>query len=117
MPLRAPTEWNRATLQKAKASVIVRADLEAPIGSVRKVKLVLRKGIASFRILEEGYDANLEIAASKSFMWAEVEAGTQIPSFSLLPNQVLWGMATNTLALASGIAMCSVIIEHHDEVR
>lgn len=117
MALRAPTEWNRATLQKAQASIIVDADMGGPEGSVRKVRLVLRNGVASFRILEQGYDANREIAASKTFMWAEVEAGTQIPHFELMPNQVLWGMATNTLARAPGIAHCSVIVEFHDGVR
>lgn len=108
----APTQWNRATLMKAKALVVSDA-VPGPEGSYRKVRLVLRDGIASFRILEQGYDANWEIAASRTFEWSEAEAGTPIPHFTLMPNQVLWGIATNTLANAPGIAHLSVIIEFH----
>lgn len=116
MGLIAPTQWNRTTLMKAKACIISAA-APGPEGAYRKVRLVLRDGIASFRILEDGYDANEEIAASRTTEWAEVQAGSQIPPFSLMPNQVLWGMATATLANAPGLAHCSVLIEFYDGGR
>jgi hypothetical protein len=116
MALIAPTQWNRVTLMKAMALVVSDA-VPGPEGSFRKVRLVLRNGIASFRILEQGYDANWEIAASRTYEWSEAEAGTQIPPFTLMPNQVLWGMASNTLAQAPGLAHCSVVIEFHGADR
>ena len=117
MALRAKTQWNRVTLQKAMATCISDAEENAPDGAYRKVKLVMRNGIASFAILDAGIDANTVIAGSRSYEWSEVDANVPIPHFELLPDQVLWAMVSNNLANAPGIAHCSVIIEFHDGGR
>jgi len=114
MGLRANTQWNRVTVQKAKATIVSPAETDAPDGGYRRVRLVMRSGIAAFAIFDDGIDANKAIASSRSWEWAEADAGVALPHFDLLPGQVLWAMAANNLAQANGVAMLSVIVEFRD---
>ena len=114
MGLRKDTEMVRCTLAKAFARVLVPAD-NGPEGSYRKVLVTLRQGIAVFRVLEDGYDANTEIAAGRTFEWNEIEGPlSQGLSIKLRPNQVLWGMVAATNPATMGLVHCGAVIEYHD---
>ncbi len=112
MGLTRGTEWYRTSILKAFALKIV--DAEAPsVGGFRRVRIVMRNGVACFRILDTDVDANEEIGAGRTFEWPEVEGPTDTVKFDLAPNQRLWAIVSN-VSRAPGRMKLSVLVEHFD---
>lgn len=96
---------------KAMAIKVVSADVDAPDGSFRDVRFVLVGGVISYRIIEDGYDANEEIAAGRTYMWCPLVGPTDRVCIPLLPNQTIWAMVSNQ-AGTGGLSEFSTIIEY-----
>lgn len=113
MGLRRDTEWNRTTVQKAVATMIVgpETDETAMPGACRRVRLVLRAGTIACRIMPAGVDANDEIAASRTFEWVEVDGPTDTLVLHLAPHQCLWAIVANETSFG-GLVKLSVIVEY-----
>jgi len=108
---RKSTEWKRHTLTKAQAICVVEAEPDAPDGSFRDVRFILTGGVCSYRIIEDGYDANEEIADGRTYMWSTLVGPTDRVSIPLLPSQTIWAMVSNQAGTA-GLSEFSVIIAY-----
>jgi hypothetical protein len=112
--LRRSTEWRRVTVQKAKAQIVVDQEEDAPARSHRRVRVILLRGLVAFRLLESDVDANVEIAATRTFEWPEVEGPESTLHFRIGPTQRLWAIVGED-SLQGGVVKLSVVIEYHGD--